>query len=239
MKIDLNTFKKLSPVILSRGLGAVTQLVLLLIYAEFLSKGEFGELSLLMIFIGLSYAAIDFGIANTLISNNLSKKDRGRVRTLAVTLSILLSLVFMLISVNIGEYFGTSKEFSYSLDILAIFFVLHAISIVPYARLHKAQKIKELSWVDLGSVMIMFGSAVTFLNMDLGLYAFPMALLVQSLSKIGILSFFSSAWFNFRLDIHKINFLFIFDYCKKNFAKNIRLMHDYDLYEFTILVKKD
>jgi hypothetical protein len=33
--------------------------------------------------------------------------------------------------------------------------------------------------------------------------------------------------------------LFIFDYCKKNFAKNIRLMHDYDLYEFTILVKKD
>ncbi len=33
--------------------------------------------------------------------------------------------------------------------------------------------------------------------------------------------------------------LFIFDYCKKNFSKNIRLMHDYDLYEFTILVKKD
>ena len=32
--------------------------------------------------------------------------------------------------------------------------------------------------------------------------------------------------------------LFIFDYCMKNFAKNIRLMHDYDLYEFTILVKK-
>lgn len=33
--------------------------------------------------------------------------------------------------------------------------------------------------------------------------------------------------------------LFFFDYCKRNFAKNISLNHDYDLYEFTILVKKD
>jgi len=30
----------------------------------------------------------------------------------------------------------------------------------------------------------------------------------------------------------------IFDYCKKNFSKNIALLHDYDLYEFTIIVRK-
>ncbi|NOR58647.1 MAG: class I SAM-dependent methyltransferase, partial [Sulfurimonas sp.] len=33
--------------------------------------------------------------------------------------------------------------------------------------------------------------------------------------------------------------LYFFDYCKRNFSKNISLNHDYDLYEFTILVKKD
>jgi SAM-dependent methyltransferase len=33
--------------------------------------------------------------------------------------------------------------------------------------------------------------------------------------------------------------LFIFDYCKRNFSKNISLNHDYGLYEFTILVRKD
>lgn len=33
--------------------------------------------------------------------------------------------------------------------------------------------------------------------------------------------------------------LFFFDYCKKNFSRNISLNHDYDLYEFTILVRKD
>ncbi len=31
---------------------------------------------------------------------------------------------------------------------------------------------------------------------------------------------------------------FFFDYCKKNFSKNIALLHDYHLYEFTIIVRK-
>ena len=30
----------------------------------------------------------------------------------------------------------------------------------------------------------------------------------------------------------------IFDYCKRNFSKNVALLHDYDLFEFTILVRK-
>jgi len=32
--------------------------------------------------------------------------------------------------------------------------------------------------------------------------------------------------------------LYYFDYCKKNFSRNIALLHDYSLYEFTILVRK-
>lgn len=30
----------------------------------------------------------------------------------------------------------------------------------------------------------------------------------------------------------------IFDYCKRNFSKHVALLHDYPLYEFTILVRK-
>jgi hypothetical protein len=33
--------------------------------------------------------------------------------------------------------------------------------------------------------------------------------------------------------------LFLFDYCKKNFSKNVALLHDYNLYEFTIIVRKN
>lgn len=32
--------------------------------------------------------------------------------------------------------------------------------------------------------------------------------------------------------------LFWFDWCKKNFSRNVALLHDYELYEFTILVRK-
>jgi hypothetical protein len=32
---------------------------------------------------------------------------------------------------------------------------------------------------------------------------------------------------------------FFFDYCKTHFARNVALQHDYDLYDFTILVKKE
>lgn len=31
----------------------------------------------------------------------------------------------------------------------------------------------------------------------------------------------------------------LFDYCKKSFARNVALLHDYDLYEFTIIVRKE
>ena len=39
-------------------------------------------------------------------------------------------------------------------------------------------------------------------------------------------------------DLYYADPLVIFDYCKKNFSKKVSLIHDYDLFEFTILVKK-
>ncbi|MBM3138043.1 MAG: class I SAM-dependent methyltransferase, partial [Chloroflexi bacterium] len=30
----------------------------------------------------------------------------------------------------------------------------------------------------------------------------------------------------------------LFDYCKVNFSKNVALLHDYKLYDFTIIVRK-
>lgn len=38
--------------------------------------------------------------------------------------------------------------------------------------------------------------------------------------------------------LHYSDPLILFDYCKKNFSRNVALLHDYNLYEFTILVRK-
>lgn len=32
--------------------------------------------------------------------------------------------------------------------------------------------------------------------------------------------------------------LWLFDYCKRNFSRNVALLHDYDIYDFTILIRK-
>ena len=41
-----------------------------------------------------------------------------------------------------------------------------------------------------------------------------------------------------RPDLYYADPTFIFDYCKRHFSRNVALLHDYNLYDFTILVRK-
>jgi hypothetical protein len=41
-----------------------------------------------------------------------------------------------------------------------------------------------------------------------------------------------------RDDLYYADPLFLFDYCKRTIAPNVALLHDYGLYEFTIIVRK-
>ncbi|MFZ5911621.1 MAG: class I SAM-dependent methyltransferase [Chloroflexota bacterium] len=42
-----------------------------------------------------------------------------------------------------------------------------------------------------------------------------------------------------RPDLFYADPLFFFDFCKRHFSRNVALLHDYGLYDFTILVRKD
>lgn len=41
-----------------------------------------------------------------------------------------------------------------------------------------------------------------------------------------------------RPDLYYADPLFLFDYCKRHFAKDVALLHDYSLYDFTLIVRK-
>lgn len=64
---------------------------------------------------------------------------------------------------------------------------------------------------------------------------------VESLSEKGFafnaLTKYSDAD-HMRPDLYYADPLFFFDHCKRHFSKFVTLLHDYPLYEFTILVKK-
>ena len=42
-----------------------------------------------------------------------------------------------------------------------------------------------------------------------------------------------------RPDLYYADPCFFFDYCKRHFSRNVALLHDYNLYDFTILVRKN
>jgi SAM-dependent methyltransferase len=42
-----------------------------------------------------------------------------------------------------------------------------------------------------------------------------------------------------RSDLYYGDPLFFFDYCKNHYSKNVALLHDYRLYDFTLIIRKD
>lgn len=42
-----------------------------------------------------------------------------------------------------------------------------------------------------------------------------------------------------RPDLYYADPCFLFDYCKANFSRNVALLHDYQIYDFTIIVRKE
>jgi len=65
---------------------------------------------------------------------------------------------------------------------------------------------------------------------------------INALSRKGfafnVLTKYSDADF-MRPNLYYADPLFFFDYCKTNYSRFVTLLHDYPLYEFTIVVRKD
>lgn len=63
----------------------------------------------------------------------------------------------------------------------------------------------------------------------------------DSLSRKGFASNFLTKYSDadrMRADLYYADPLYLFDYCKRNFSKNVALLHDYRIYDFTLIVRK-
>ena len=84
--------------------------------------------------------------------------------------------------------------------LMPCFLIIHSLSIVPYARLLKAQKLNYLGWVDFIGVFSMFLSVIIFLLNNFSLYTFILSLLVQAFVRLFILKIYLGRLISFRLD---------------------------------------
>jgi len=200
--ISFNTIKS---VVLSRGANAVLQYIVIILYGTFLSSEKFGELSLLMILVGISFALIDFGSQNTVVINTLGRFEKQRLQFLNIISALLVSLFLIFFSDKLVQFIQASNEFWYCCMFMPIFLCLHSISIVPYARLLKAQKLISLAWVDFLGVLSIFISVPLFLYIGLSLFTFIIALSIQAAVRILLLKLNLNKLVRLRFDLNNLS----------------------------------
>jgi SAM-dependent methyltransferase len=121
-------------------------------------------------------------------------------------------------------------------------------AMIRHARL---QKPAHLNWIyttlesDLVAADYIIACGVFNMKFDADLEIWKTFILdslqnLASLSKKGfsfnMLTSYSDAD-RMRPDLYYGDSLFFFDYCKRNFSRNVALLHDYNLYDWTILVR--
>ena len=141
------------------------------------------------------------------------------------------------------EFIETRKfDFSYT-----------GYDIIP-AMISKAQNIftsnKKLEWISdrtlLDKTDYTLASGVFNVKLDIELDKWKSYVL----SELELINKLSIKGFSFNIltsysdknmmnsDLYYAEPGFYFDYCKKHFSRNVALLHDYNLYEFTIMVRK-
>lgn len=177
----------ISKVIFSRGGSALLQFVAMLFYGAYLTVDEFGYLTLLMIFVGLAYAIIDFGTANTVITNYIGKKPKSTFRNINIINSLIIFFFIFIFQINVEK----QEWLSIVLNLTCFSLFLHSFTIIPYARIHKAMWYNILAKIDFYSVLGQFIITITLLFHNYGLVTFGLALVTHSILR-NVLIFYLS-----------------------------------------------
>ena len=153
-----------------------------------------------MIVVGLSYGLIDFGTANTIITCRVSKDAYGAFQLLNFSIASIVGLAFFILALLTPETYRYSDDFFDALLLTLPVFMIYSCTIVPYARLHKALRLIELSMVDFLPVLSMLLAVPLFLHLKFGLLTLPASMSIQVLLRFLVLTVFygNILRFNFR-----------------------------------------
>lgn len=204
----MNILQNIDPkfaVVFTRGANALIQFILIILYGVYLNPSDFGQLSILMIFIGLSYGLLDFGTNNTIVTNRLNKKQYGSIQLVNLLIATLIGIFFFIFSILKFSFFSFGDDFYQSLRYIFPLLAVYSLTIVPYARLHKALRLKELALVDFLPVSLMLITVPALLNMGFGILTLLISTTGQVAMRFLVLKIFygriirMNLWFNLPL----------------------------------------
>ena len=189
----MSVFKNLDPkiaVTLTRGANAIIQFLIIIFYGMSLSTVEFGQLSILMILIGLNYSLIDFGTNNTVVTRKLKKTTYAGLQSLNILIAFLLGLIYFITSKVEYGILNFGNSFSDSLGYFPPLLIVYSLTIVPYARLHRALRLKQLAVVDFLPVLSMLFTVPLFLSIGYGISTLLLSVGIQVCLRLIVLKLF-------------------------------------------------
>lgn len=189
--------------VFSRGGSALIQFLIVLYYGANLKASEFGQLSILMIIIGLSYGAIDFGTANTVITRRINKFICGVLQSLNLVVALCIGFILLLFSFIQPDFMGFDESFFEALKYTMPLFSIYSCTIIPYARLHKALRLRALAAVDFIPVFSLLITVPIFFELGFGLSTLMISIGIQVVVRFLVLRYFYGAILNFRIN-HKL-----------------------------------
>lgn len=118
-----------------------------------LAPGDFGLVAMAMLAIGLARMVQDFGLDAVFIQDRkLTSNEQSQLAGLLIAFGMLLALLFSLSAPLIAKFFHEPRV-TFFVVALSSLFVLDAVQVIPYARLQRELRFRELSIVALAQVL--------------------------------------------------------------------------------------
>jgi len=112
---------------------------------------------------------------------------------------------------------------------------------IPQAGFYAIQKTQEMQEADYCVASGIFNKKLNLKEFEFLSYILETLEIMNEKSKKGFAFNMLTSYSDKdrqREDLYYANPSFVFDYCMRNFSRNVALLHDYRAYDFTILVKK-
>lgn len=158
----------------------VVQLVVTAILARLLTPTDYGVVAVATVFIAFFNLLSDIGIGPAIIQfKNLTKHDLNQIFSFTVYVGIVLSIIFILLSWGIAEYYHNPVLVPVC-QLLSFTILFYCINIVPQNLLYKRKRFKFVAFVTLFMHIITALLAIFLALMRFGVYS----LVVQQITSV-------------------------------------------------------
>ncbi|MBC7404203.1 MAG: lipopolysaccharide biosynthesis protein [Cytophaga sp.] len=178
---------------LGSALGKVISLASTLVLARILSPGDYGLMAIAMIIIGFIGFFNEVGIGAAIVQKSeLTNTEVNGCFAIAVLISFLLFLGTIAASESIATFYG-NPQLRAMISVLAIGFLLGALSTVPMAFLRREMQFKEIAGINFLAIAIQSVISLILAKLDYGVWSLVWGFIVSNVV-ISIGFFALSPW---------------------------------------------